>query len=166
MHCSELECPDERCESRPRLKCVQVDHLDLPSPLSHNWCMVRTTPSPPFFMRPWLAYLNWVPSKNSLVPWIAVTWTCDSWLVLTHHYRHQLQHLPSSFSHEKLNCPYCAYTMQSYRHSFWLSKDSTVSLFCDRFLLIICVIVPYCILILDMYSRSFDPVNNNHTASQ
>ncbi len=35
--------------------CVRVDHLISPSPLSHDWCMVRTDP-PPFGGHVWPTY--------------------------------------------------------------------------------------------------------------
>jgi hypothetical protein len=63
-------------------------------------------PLPPFFLQPWLAYLNWVLSNNSSVPWIPLTWTCDSWLVLTcHHFikfNISLLHLPMRKSKQTL----------------------------------------------------------------
>jgi hypothetical protein len=85
----------------PGWLCVQVDRLDLPSTLYHIAGVWWEPPPPPSLLQPLVAYLNRVQSNNFLVPWIAVTWTCASWFILTHHHPCQLQHLPSSSSQEK-----------------------------------------------------------------
>jgi hypothetical protein len=38
--------PDDRYNPWPGPICIHVDHPDPPFPLSHNWCMLRTAPSP------------------------------------------------------------------------------------------------------------------------
>jgi hypothetical protein len=93
MHECQMRCP------LPGMICVKVDHPDPPS-LYYVTGVVRTAPPPFSLLQTWLVFLSWVLSNNSLVPWTAVAWTFDSWLVLTHHH-HQLQHLHSSTTHEK-----------------------------------------------------------------
>jgi hypothetical protein len=55
--------------------CARVDRPYPPLPLSHDWCIVRSLPLSHLVVM--ITYLNWVLSLVSLVPRIAVIWTCD-----------------------------------------------------------------------------------------
>ncbi len=116
-----ISCLMHECQMRGTILCPgryesRLIVLIRPPPIT--WLVYdEHHPLPLSLLRSWLAYLNWVLSNNSLVPWIAVARAWDSWLVLTYHHHHQLQHLPSSTTLKKeLACSYFRLSLSS----FWL----------------------------------------------